>query len=248
MTALLEVRDLTVRHGGVIAIDQVDLRIDAGQVVGLIGPNGAGKTTFIDTLSGFTAPAHGSILLDGVDVTGTRPHERARAGLVRTFQSLELFDDLTVADNLAVAAHTPTWRSTVTDLFRPKSHDAADVHRVLDQLGLLPLARRFPLELSGGQRQLVALGRALVAEPKLVLLDEPAAGLDPAETAELSRLLRTLPATGASVLVVDHDMSLILGVCDRVDVLDFGRIVASGPPDVVRDDPVVIAAYLGAGG
>lgn len=212
----------------------------------VVGPNGAGKSTFIDTLSGFTQPHNGTILLDDRDITTARPHERSRAGLVRTFQSLELFDDLTVADNLAVAAHAPTRWSTFTDLLWPKSHDAADVHRVLDLVGLLPLAERFPLELSGGQRQLVALGRALVAEPRLIMLDEPAAGLDPSETETLARLLRTLPDAGVSVLVVDHDMSLIMGVCDRVDVLDFGRMIASGAPAEIRDDPLVIAAYLGS--
>jgi branched-chain amino acid transport system ATP-binding protein len=243
--ALLEVHDLTVRHGGLVALDEVTLDVRAGQVVGLIGPNGAGKTTFIDTITGFTAPARGHLRFRGRDITHAAPHHRSRAGLVRTFQSLELFDDLTVLDNLLVAADTPSWWSTITDALWPKAHDTRETRAVLDLLDLAPHAHRLPSELSNGERHLVALGRALVSSPELLLLDEPAAGLDPRETDELAERLRTLPELGTTVLVVDHDMSLILGVCDEVHVLDFGRVVASGPPAQVRTDPTVIAAYLG---
>lgn len=243
--ALLEVRDLTVRHGGVVALDGVDLDVPAGEVVGLIGPNGAGKTTCIDAITGFTAPARGRIRFAGRDVTGTPPHGRARAGLARTFQSLELFDDLSVLDNLLVAAQTPTLWSTITDALWPKSHHSPQTDAVLDLLELGPLADRLPAELSNGERHLVALGRALVASPALVLLDEPAAGLDPRETDALADRLRRLPDAGTAVLIVDHDMALIMGVCDRVHVLDFGHVIASGPPAEVRADPEVIAAYLG---
>jgi branched-chain amino acid transport system ATP-binding protein len=242
---LLEVRGLTVRHGGLVALDEVDLRVQPGQVVGLIGPNGAGKTTFIDTITGFTAPARGHVRFAGHDLTTAAPHARARAGLVRTFQSLELFDDLSVLDNLLVAAQTPTWWSTLTDALWPKAHDTAETHAVLELLDLSRHAHRLPSELSNGERHLVALGRALVGSPALLLLDEPAAGLDPRETDELAQRLRQLPELGTSVLVVDHDMALIMGVCDEVHVLDFGRVVASGPPAQVRTDPTVIAAYLG---
>jgi branched-chain amino acid transport system ATP-binding protein len=248
VSPLLEVHELTVRHGGLVALDGVSLDVEAGQIVGLIGPNGAGKTTFIDTLTGFTTPIDGRIRFDGVDITRARPHRRSQAGLVRTFQSLELFDDLSVRDNLLVAAHTPTVWSTITDVLWPKSHDTTDTHRVLELLGLLPVADRLPVELSNGERHVVALGRALVSAPRLVLLDEPVAGLDPAETAELAARLRRLPDAGTSVLVVDHDMSLIMGVCDVVHVLDFGRLIASGAPDEVRADPEVVAAYLGVQG
>jgi branched-chain amino acid transport system ATP-binding protein len=248
VSPLLEVHELTVRHGGLVALDGVSLDVEAGQIVGLIGPNGAGKTTFIDTLTGFTTPIDGRIRFDGVDITRARPHRRSQAGLVRTFQSLELFDDLSVRDNLLVAAHTPTVWSTITDVLWPKSHDTTDTHRVLELLGLLPVADRLPVELSNGERHVVALGRALVSSPRLVLLDEPVAGLDPAETAELAARLHRLPDAGTSVLVVDHDMSLIMGVCDVVHVLDFGRLIASGAPDEVRADPEVVAAYLGVQG
>jgi branched-chain amino acid transport system ATP-binding protein len=249
--ALLEVRELVVAHGGVVALDGVTFDVPEGEVVGLIGPNGAGKTTCIDTISGFTAPRHGHLSFGGRPIDGMPAHRRSRAGLARTFQSLELFDDLSVGDNVLVAASTPSWRSTLTDALRPKGRGGVDgqaTHRALDLLGLSSLADRRPTELSNGERHRVALARALVSSPRLVLLDEPAAGLDPTETAELADHLRALPALGTTVLVVDHDMSLIMGACDRVHVLDFGRIVASGPPAQVRHDPTVIAAYLGTAG
>ena len=242
---LLEVRDLTVKHGGLVALDAVSVTVDAGGIVGLIGPNGAGKTTFIDALTGFTPAHRGHVHFDGVDLTRVAPHARSRAGLVRTFQSLELFDDLSVQDNLLVAAHTPTFWSTLTDALWPKPHDTTETRRVLELLDLGPVADRLPTELSNGQRHVVALGRALVSSPQLVLLDEPAAGLDPTETDELAALVRRLPEAGTSVLIVDHDMALIMGVCDQVHVLDFGRLIASGTPSTVRADPAVITAYLG---
>lgn len=243
--SLLEVSDLGVRHGVLLALDGVRLRVDEGQIVGLIGPNGAGKTTFIDTITGFTRSVEGRITFDGRDLTRAPAHQRSRAGLVRTFQSLELFDDMTVLDNLAVGTQSPSMWAAITDALWPKSHDLSSAHRVLDLLDLWPVADRLPTELSNGQRHMVALGRALASSPRLVLLDEPAAGLDPTETTELAATLRRLPAMGISVLVVDHDMSLIMSVCDTVHVLDFGKVVASGSPEQVRRNPKVIAAYLG---
>jgi branched-chain amino acid transport system ATP-binding protein len=243
--SLLDVDNLSVKHGVLLALDGVRLRVDEGQIVGLIGPNGAGKTTFIDTVTGFTRATNGQITFGGRDITRAPGHQRSRAGLVRTFQSLELFDDMTVLDNLAVSTQSPSLWATITDALWPKSHDLSHAHRVLDLLDLWPVADRLPTELSNGQRHVVALGRALASSPRLVLLDEPAAGLDPTETAELAATLRKLPAIGTSVLVVDHDMSLIMNVCDTVHVLDFGKVVASGAPDQVRHNPKVIAAYLG---
>ncbi len=242
---ILDVRDLTVSHGGLIAVDDLSFQVGPRQIVGLIGPNGAGKTTCIDTLTGFTALKRGRILFLGQPIDGLPAHARARIGLVRTFQSLELFDDLSVRENLLVSASTPTWRSTLTDMFRAKPAVDRQVDAVLAQLDLTGLADRSPSSLSNGQRHLVALARALVARPKLLLLDEPAAGLDPAETNELKDLLRTLPEAGTSLLLVDHDMSLVLGVCDLIHVIDFGRLIASGPPAEIRTNPAVIAAYLG---
>lgn len=245
--ALLDVRGLTVRYGGVTAVDDVSFTVAAGEVVGLIGPNGAGKTTCIDALTGFRPADGGAVWFDGRRIEEEPPHRRARRGFVRTFQSLDLFDDLTVRENLLVAASTPTWRSTVTDALWPKRQDHAAVDDVLALLDLAAVADRPASVLPNGVRHLVAVGRAVVARPRLLLLDEPAAGLDAAESAALGPILRSLPERGTSVLLVDHDMALVLGTCDRVAVLDFGRLVACAPPEVVRRDPAVVAAYLGAG-
>lgn len=244
----LRVANLTVHHGGLVALHEVSLTVPHGEIAGLIGPNGAGKTTFIDTLSGFTSPRSGRIELDGEPIDALAPHDRARRGLVRTFQSLELFDDLTVRDNLVVAAQRPGRWSLLKDLFRSRPQEPEVVEQVIDQLELGAVCHRRTDELSNGQRHLVALGRALVARPRLLLLDEPAAGLDTHETAALGETLRRLPSTGITVLLVDHDMSIVLGVCDTVHVLDFGGLIASGTPTQIRSDPMVVSAYLGTQG
>ena len=242
---LLEACELSVRYGGVAALSDVSFTVEEGEVVGLIGPNGAGKTTCIDALTGFQPLHGGHVRFAGQMLDGVAPHERARLGFVRTFQALDLFDDLTVRENLVVAATTPTWRSTLTDALWPKRHRHDAVDDAMELVGLGPLADRRPVELSNGERHQVSLGRALVSRPRLLLLDEPAAGLDPAESNALGELLRSLPAHGVSVLLVDHDMALVLGICDRLHVLDFGQLIASGPPASVRADPAVVTAYLG---
>ena len=245
MNDRLVVESLSVAYGGVRAVQGVDLTVGAGQVVGLIGPNGAGKTTFIDAVTGFT-PCRGRVVLDDRDLTGLPPHRRARLGLARTFQSVELFDDLTIAENVAVPVERPTWRGTVRDLVRPRAAatDGA-VGEALALLGLEHLADRQPNDLSHGQRRLVACARAIVGHPALVCMDEPAAGLDTTESRVLGGHLRTIVAAGPSILLVDHDMSMVLEVCDWVYVLQFGEVIAAGSPDDIRRHPAVVAAYLG---
>ncbi|MEO5901777.1 MAG: ABC transporter ATP-binding protein [Ilumatobacteraceae bacterium] len=246
--ALLETRELTVRYGGLAANDLVNLRVEAGSLVGLIGPNGAGKTTFIDAITGFTAVSAGTVTFDGISLNELSPDRRAHLGLARTFQSLELFEDLTVRDNLLVAAERPRWYSFVLDLLRPGRKQAAweaQVERALGALDLQEWADRLPSDLSHGQRKLVGVARALAAAPKLLLLDEPAAGLDTAESQKLGAHLRRFLTDGTAIFLIDHDMGLVLNVCDYIYVLDFGRIIAEGTPADIRKNPAVVAAYLG---
>jgi branched-chain amino acid transport system ATP-binding protein len=234
-----------VSFGGVHAVVDVDLEVGAGQLVGLIGPNGAGKTTFIDAISGFVR-SRGRVALDGDDLTALPPHARARRGLARTWQSIELFDDLTVGENLLVAAHRPSVQRTLREAMSPPRRDSSEIDPVLELLGLQAIVDELPSELSQGQRKLVGIGRALAARPRVVCLDEPAAGLDTHESEELGRRLRGLVDAGQSMLLVDHDMGLVLGICDEVVVLEFGRVIARGAADTVRRDPRVITAYLGS--
>jgi ABC-type branched-subunit amino acid transport system ATPase component len=238
---------VSVAFGGVQALLEVQLEVGAAELVGLIGPNGAGKTTLIDAVTGFTPVTAGRVWVEGRDVSGLPPDRRARLGLVRTFQGAETFAPLTVEEHLLAAAHVPGRWAAVRDLVAPRRADAVDgVSEVLDELGLDAVADQYPDDLSYGQRKLVDLARALVSGPRVVLCDEPAAGLDSSETTELGGLLRRVRDRGTGVLLIDHDMDLVLEVCDRIYVLDFGRIIASGTPAVIRADQRVIDAYLGA--
>ncbi len=230
---LLEVSKLTVRYGGVVAVDDVTFRVEEGQIVGLIGPNGAGKTTTIDALCGFHG-YEGTVALSEQDVAGFPPHRRAGLGLARTFQLAGVADDLTVEENVQVGQHRAT------------AHDPDALTRILDELGLVEMRDLQVSMLSQGQRQLVSVARALAGEPRLLLLDEPAAGLDSTESLWLADRLRAVRDTGVTILLVDHDMSLVLNLCDTIDVLDFGALIATGTPDEIRTNEEVSTAYLGA--
>ena len=233
--------------GGVRALVEVDLQVEPGQLLGLIGPNGAGKTTFIDAISGFVS-YRGTVLLDGRDLSGKAAHERARRGLARTWQSVELFDDLSVRENVAVAAeHRSAWGALWGVVSRSSDH----MERVDTALQVFELEGRgdaMPSELSQADRKLVGVARALAAEPRLLCLDEPAAGLDTLESETLGRHLREIADRGTATMLVDHDMGLVLSISDYVVVLEFGEVIAHGTPDAVRRDPNMISAYLGGAG
>lgn len=246
MTALLETRGLSVAFGGTKAVDSVDMQVSAGSLVGLIGPNGAGKTTMVDALTGFVR-SRGTIRFDDREIQRLPAYQRARRGLGRTWQSLELFEGLTVRENLVVAAQRQSARGFVLDVLRgQRAGDDDDVHHALETVGIGALADRYPTEISQGQRKLVSVARALAARPRLVCMDEPAAGLNSHESRQLGAHLRQLVDTGVAVLLIDHDMDLVLDVCDEVYVLEFGRIIAHGPPSEIRDNAAVVEAYLGS--
>ncbi|MGE3327658.1 MAG: ATP-binding cassette domain-containing protein [Acidimicrobiia bacterium] len=230
---LLSLKGASVAYGGVQAVDDVTFNVPTGSIVGLVGPNGAGKTSLIDAISGF-ANSTGAISLAGRDLAGLKPHERVKVGLCRTFQAIELYDDLSVLENIMVG-------------LKARGPAGAEViERTLGILGIGDLRDKAAGDLSQGQRQLVSIARALVAQPTVLLLDEPAAGLDSTESQWLGDRLRDVRDGGITILIVDHDVGLVFSLCDQVNVLDFGRLIASGPPDEVRRNPAVAAAYLGS--
>ena len=237
--ALLSVRNVTRRFGGIVAIDDVSLEVGSGQIVGLIGPNGAGKTTLFNVITRLYRPDSGELDFDGKTLLRTPPHRIVRRGIARTFQNVELFQTMTVLDNVLVGAHTRT---------RPFRSGSARgrAEEVLDYVGIASVASRPAAGLPFGTLKRVELARALVAEPQLLLLDEPAGGLNHEEVGELGSLIRGLQANFAlTILLVEHHMGLVMGIADRVHVLDFGRLIASGTPAEVRGDRGVIEAYLG---
>ena len=243
--SMLSARGVSVSFGGVHAVVDVDLDVEPGQLVGLIGPNGAGKTTFVDAVTGFV-PHRGTITLDGNDLTGASTHTRARRGLARTWQAIELFDDLTVRENLTVAAEHPSMLSSLKQLFARSQARSSAVDEALEVFALEGFAEATPSELTQGQRKLVAVARALAARPTLLCLDEPGAGLDARESIAFGGHLREIVDRGTPILLIDHDMGLVLGISDRVVVLEFGKVIAVGTPSDVRADSKVVAAYLGS--
>jgi branched-chain amino acid transport system ATP-binding protein len=241
----LTIQGLSVTYGGLRAVNDVNLRVPAGQLIGLIGPNGAGKTTCIDAMSGFT-PCKGSIKLGDAELRGVPAYRRARLGVSRTFQSGELFVDLSVRENLFVAAERPRWWDVMADLVRPPTKVNTDqITEAVELLGLAPFLSDAPEALSLGQQKLVSVGRALASNPQFLLLDEPAAGLNSDATRKLATLLRRIVDRGIGTLLVDHDMGLVLTACDYIYVLEFGKLIAEGTPTQIRSDPNVVQAYLG---
>jgi sulfate-transporting ATPase len=246
--ASLSVQGVRVRFGSVVAVDDVSLEVNPGEVVGLIGPNGAGKTTLIDAVTGFVPVAEGSIELDGQRIDRKNATQRARLGLRRSFQSLELFEDISVEENIRAGSDLRASRlSWVTDLFWPGTHELTPTAvTAVREFNLEQHLDDTPEELPYGRRRLVGIARTVASGPSIVMLDEPAAGLDENETGELARLIRRLAdERNMGVLLVEHDVNLVMSTCDRVVVIDFGRVIASGTPAHVRDDQAVRDAYLG---
>jgi ABC-type branched-subunit amino acid transport system ATPase component len=250
---LLSAQALQMHFGGVVALDGVDLNVAPANITGLVGPNGAGKTTLFGILSGLTRPREGRVVLDGVDITRASPQRRARLGLARTFQRLELFTELTVRDHLVVArrVHERRDRALLRDLIgiggRPSPGEDETVDQLVDLLGLGPVAGSVAARIPLGTGRIVELARALATEPRLVLLDEPTSGLDGHETEQVADALRVARQDrGVAFVLVEHDVELVLRLCEDVTVLDFGRVIAHGPPAAIRASTDVQAAYLGA--
>ncbi|MHB8328402.1 MAG: ABC transporter ATP-binding protein [Acidimicrobiales bacterium] len=245
-TPLLSAKGISVRFGGLHALQEVDLDVPGGQITGLIGPNGAGKTTLFNVIGGLVEPVAGRVQLGGQDITSWPTHRRGRAGLARTFQRLELFARMSVEDNLVAA-----WESAHPGAIfgRGRAERLRRVAHVMEVLNLRPLARRLAGELPTGFGRMVELGRALCTDPRVLLLDEPSSGLDLAETNRFSEVIRSVIGEGGkgepAMLLVEHDMALVMAVCDTITVLDFGRRIAQGTPTEIRHDPAVRSAYLG---
>ncbi|MCU1588497.1 MAG: livG [Frankiales bacterium] len=252
MAAVLELKQVGVRFGSFDAVDGVSFRVHAGEVVGLIGPNGAGKTVTFNVITGLQPATSGTVLLEGADITRLPAHRRTEQGLARTFQVVQLFAGMTVLENLMVAAHRFTSGGVLSDALRLPTRRkalASARERALSVLAFLQLEHLADVEASllpVGQARLVELARALCLKPKVLLLDEPASGLDPAETTAFVELLAEVRATlGCAVLLVEHDMGVVMPLCDHVVVMSFGEVLAQGTPADVRADPLVQAAYLG---
>jgi branched-chain amino acid transport system ATP-binding protein len=248
---LLEVDNVTLRFGGVTALDEVAFHINEGEILGLIGPNGAGKTTCFNVMTGVYAPTSGQVRFNGQQLSGMKRHRITKLGIARTFQNIRLFSTMTALENVLVGADAAHRTGLISALFRLPRHrheEAAGHARAMELLRFMGLEKRadeLAANLSYGDQRRLEIARAMATGPQLLCLDEPAAGFNPAEKVELMELIRRVRDQGFTVLLIEHDMRLVMGVTDRIVVLEFGRKIAEGKPEEIRENPAVIAAYLG---
>jgi branched-chain amino acid transport system ATP-binding protein len=248
---LLEIKDINVKFGGVTALNNVNLHVNEGEIAALIGPNGAGKTTVFNIVTGYYTPTSGDVVLDGESISGLRPYKIARKGLGRTFQNIRLFGDMTAAENVATAADSLNKSGLVGALFgaprsrRDEKDSMEKANELLRFIGLDHRAEQMAKNLPYGDQRRLEIARALALNPKVLLLDEPAAGFNPQEKVELGELIRKIRDRGFAVLLIEHDMSLVMKISDRISVLDFGQKIAEGAPSEIQNSQRVIDAYLG---
>lgn len=250
--ALLDVKNLTIQFGGLTAVDGFEIQINENELVGLIGPNGAGKTTIFNMLTGVYLPTKGEIILDGESVVGKKPYDIISQGAARTFQNIRLFKDLTVEDNVKIAYHNHMNYNLLQGVFRLPAfwREEKEAHEksleLLDIFDMKMYAKTLAKNLPYGQQRKLEIARALATSPKILMLDEPAAGMNPQETKELMETIHFIrDKFNIAVLLIEHDMSLVMGICETITVIDYGKIIAKGGPDEIKTDPNVIKAYLG---
>ena len=252
-SVLLEAQQITRRFGGLVAVDAVDMAVSAGTIHGLIGPNGAGKTTLLNVIAGAYPVTSGALRFAGADITRSTAAQRARSGIRRTFQNLKLFRDMTALENVSIGVHTET-RAGIFDALVRTSRHRREEREILERsaaalefVGLAAFTHARATMLAYGHRRLLEIARAIVAGPKLLLLDEPAAGLNETEASSLTELIRRIRARGATIVLVEHHMDVVMTVCDEITVLNYGRRLAHGSPAQIQNDAAVIEAYLGRG-